>query len=188
MNPILVLGYHGCSRTTADKILRGEVSHLTPSEKRDEWLGSGIYFWENSYDRALKWAKKTIGDGEEPAVVGAIILPGQCLDLTDSQCTTALAKYARIFGGHFRDKYGKKAPANNKRKNYHPYDCALINEYRESWNEINPDTPIDTVRGAFPEGKRIGRSSFSELHHIQWAVVNPEKCILGYFRPTELAK
>lgn len=185
MNPILVLGYHGCSRTTAEKVLSGQIAHLAPSRKRYDWLGHGVYFWENSYDRALKWAKETIKEGEEPAVVGAIILPGQCLDLTDSQCTAALAEFSLIFEEHYLAKYGKRVPANDAERNYHPYDCALINEYREFWKEI---TPIDTVRGAFPEGGSIGGSSFSELHHIQWAVVHPEKCILGYFRPTELAK
>ena len=184
-HPILVLGYHGCNRTTADKVLRGEIQHLPLSTEKHEWLGDGVYFWENSYDRALKWAERKYE--KDAAVVGAIILPGYCLDLTDSLCTTLLAEYAEIFPREYMKKYGEPPPANNTTNNFHPFDCALINEYRTSWNN-HMDEEIDSVRGAFTEGARIGESTFSKLGHIQWAIVNPEKCILGYFRPTELAK
>ena len=55
-----------------------------------DWLGSGIYFWEQSPRRALEWAqscvdnpKMTNGQIKEPFVLGAIIILGLCLNLTD---------------------------------------------------------------------------------------------------------
>ena len=59
------------------------ASPLLPSEKAYDWLGSGIYFWENDPERALEWAiqKAEAGAYKEPFVVGAIIDLGNCLDL-----------------------------------------------------------------------------------------------------------
>jgi len=56
---------------------------LLPSEKAYDWLGSGIYFWENDPERELEWAtaKAESGAYSEPFVLGAIIDLGNCLDL-----------------------------------------------------------------------------------------------------------
>ena len=51
-----VLGYHGCTRAVGEKILAGK-EHLKASENDYDWLGTGIYFWENSAQRALEWAR-----------------------------------------------------------------------------------------------------------------------------------
>src|SRR5437667_162610 len=52
----LVLGYHGCDREVGERILGGG-GHLQPSENDYDWLGSGIYFWEDTPSRALEWAE-----------------------------------------------------------------------------------------------------------------------------------
>ena len=49
----LVLGYHGCDREVGERILGGG-GHLQPSENDYDWLGSGIYFWEDNPRRALE--------------------------------------------------------------------------------------------------------------------------------------
>jgi hypothetical protein len=46
----LVLGYHGCEKSVADRVLTGDDT-LRKSEKRHDWLGSGIYFWEHGPER-----------------------------------------------------------------------------------------------------------------------------------------
>lgn len=48
----LVLGYHGCDQSVADRVLAGE-DMLKKSEKHYDWLGSGIYFWEHGPERAM---------------------------------------------------------------------------------------------------------------------------------------
>jgi len=50
-----VLGYHGCNRAVGEKVIAGK-EHLKASDNDYDWLGSGIYFWENSARRALDWA------------------------------------------------------------------------------------------------------------------------------------
>lgn len=53
--PNLVLGFHGCDEDTYKKVLYKHEA-LTPSKNPYDWLGNGIYFWEDSVDRAWQWA------------------------------------------------------------------------------------------------------------------------------------
>ncbi len=168
MNPGLIIGYHGCSRSTAERILVGVERHLHLSNSAHEWLGRGIYCWENSYRRALEWARQHIDAEEEPAVLGILISPGECLDLTDSKHLAT----------------GKSPPVNKGLR--HDYDCALFN-YFHSYRSAAGEKTLDTIRAAFSEGERIagGKCTFTRRQHIQWAVINPEQSIVGYFRPAE---
>lgn len=52
----LVLGFHGCDKSVADKVLSGKT-RLTSSTNSYDWIGNGIYFWENNPARALEYAK-----------------------------------------------------------------------------------------------------------------------------------
>ena len=53
--PGLLIGFHGCEQAVRDEIIAGKrVMH--PSKNRHDWLGSGIYFWENNYARAMDFA------------------------------------------------------------------------------------------------------------------------------------
>ena len=49
-----------------------------------DWLGNGIYFWENNEERARQFANEGVNI-ENPAVLGAIIDLGHCMDLTDTK-------------------------------------------------------------------------------------------------------
>lgn len=83
--PNLVFGFHGCSRETFENVIfRGQ--DLEMSQNKYDWLGNGIYFWENGLQRAYEWAKKY----PESAVIGAIIDLGYCLNLTDYYGTNVL--------------------------------------------------------------------------------------------------
>jgi hypothetical protein len=78
----LILGYHGCDRAVAEALLAGEPFKI--SRHAYDWLGEGVYFWENDPERGLQWACIMKARGvpiEAPAVVGAVIDPGLCLDL-----------------------------------------------------------------------------------------------------------
>ncbi len=55
IKPGLLLGFHGCDKKVADAI----VNHQdTFKESRNiyDWLGWGMYFWENNIDRAMEFA------------------------------------------------------------------------------------------------------------------------------------
>ena len=60
---------------------------LKPSNNSYDWLGHGVYFWENNEQRAFQFAqeasKRTSSSIKEPFVIGAVIDLGYCLDLTD---------------------------------------------------------------------------------------------------------
>ncbi len=79
----LILGYHGCDAEVAETLLAGEPFEI--SRNAYDWLGFGAYFWEGDPERGLQWAHLMQQRGAPitaPAVVGAVIDPGWCLDLT----------------------------------------------------------------------------------------------------------
>lgn len=75
--PGWVLGFHGTTKATVKKILNCGCTHLGPSKNTWDWLGDGIYFWENDPIRAKsfaierkKWKKQS---ARHVAVIGAVI-------------------------------------------------------------------------------------------------------------------
>lgn len=174
-----VLGYHGCDHAVAEKALSGE--RLKASRNDYDWLGHGIYFWEANPLRGLEYAKelkklKRLPEIKTPAVIGAVIDLGNCLDLTTS------ASIQQVRDAHkglkaISEKAGRPLPENSGDLLRRKLDCAVIGYLRK----IN-NTPIDTVRGVFTEGKEIYPSSgFREQTHIQICVCSPDN-IKGVFR------
>lgn len=78
----LIIGFHGCDEDVANKVVMGE-DNLKASENDYDWLGHGVYFWENNQERALQWAvdnsKRKGSNIKNPAVLGAVIDLGFCL-------------------------------------------------------------------------------------------------------------
>ena len=186
--PQVVFGFHGCDRAVGEALLSGKIHHLSASKNTYDWLGHGIYFWENAPQRALQWAKecakvpkKTRGRIKDPFVVGAIINVGNCLNLTateDQNVVLTAYKFIELL----YDKMKKPLPANTEYKR--DLDCVVINAAVRLQKACKKQ-PFDTVRGAFLEGDPIypGARLFSNTH-IQICVRNPQ-CICGYFRPGE---
>jgi hypothetical protein len=74
IRPNLVIGFHGCDVSVRENLLNN--SHpIEKSEKPYDWLGHGMYFWENNFDRAFDWAndKQSRGEIKEAAVIGAVL-------------------------------------------------------------------------------------------------------------------
>jgi hypothetical protein len=89
--PSYALGFHGCDAVVARRVFAG-TAHLSRSENDFDWLGEGIYFWENSPSRALQYAREVRDHPRRggariktPAVVGAVIEVGYCLNLMDAE-------------------------------------------------------------------------------------------------------
>lgn len=76
----LTLGFHGCEEDVARNALQNR-GDLVASNNKYDWLGSGIYFWENDPVRALEFAKE-VKKCENPCVIGAVLNTGYCLDLS----------------------------------------------------------------------------------------------------------
>ena len=182
--PQQIFGFHGCDREIGMRLINGDTQ-LFPSNNSYDWLGHGIYFWEQSYARAMDWAiecsknpKMTKGKITTPFVVGAIIDLGRCLNLTDQNYFELLSETYKVLK-ESHDRAGLMLPKNigNSKK----LDCAVINSAIQ--NSSTEKISFDTVRGAFIEGKSIyPGSTLCKQTHIQVCVRNPN-CIKGYFNP-----
>lgn len=187
-SPQFVLGFHGCEQTVADKILINNEM-LVPSTNDYDWLGSGIYFWEQNYQRAWEWAlecQKRKGASYKPAVIGAIIDLGLCLDLLNSSSIHELQQHAitEILGTGI---VGNALPKNTygEDKILRRLDCAMI-EGIHNERKANGQPAYDSVRAVFTEGKELyPGAGFKEKSHIQLCVRNPN-CIKGFFAPRNI--
>jgi len=70
----ITLGFHGCNQSILDDVVTSK-QNLRDSKNKYDWLGHGVYFWENSLSRALEYAnflkahpKQAIKPIENPAV------------------------------------------------------------------------------------------------------------------------
>jgi hypothetical protein len=192
--PAFVLGFHGCDRSVAERVISTPGQHLIASENDYDWLGHGIYFWENNPARALQWAQerasrvKKRGKKFEPAVVGAIIDMGHCLDLMNSD-SIALVHSTFGFMKKVRAKEGTPLPENKdlpgqSGNQLRQLDCAVIN-FLHTVVAKQKETPFDSVRAAFLEGERIyPTAGFRMKNHIQICVRNVNN-IRGYFYPID---
>ncbi len=182
-----IIGFHGCDKNIAESVLGG-ATLLKASENNYDWLGTGIYFWVDSYERALEWAKNN-DKIKTPFVVGVFIQPKYCLNLTDYGTNKKL-KYS--YDLYIKNcKLANMEIPQNQTSDKGIYlkrnlDCAVIN-FTHFLNEDNNKPSYDTVYGVFEEGESLyPNSGIKEKTHIQIAVRNQD-CIIGYFRPKELS-
>ena len=174
-------------KSIVSSVLNGERD-LNANENAYDWLGNGIYFWDNSPSRALAWAeelsKRPKSKIIKPAVIGAIIDLGYCLDLLDYQNLSLLKEGYKILGTTFNTSKSS-FPLNRGDTDdllQRELDCAVIETLHQSI-ENSTNKSFDSVRGVFWEGKSIYRTAgFREKNHIQVCVRNVD-CIKGYFLP-----
>lgn len=192
--PNLIIGFHGCDLDTYKNVLY-KHDRLRASHNSYDWLGNGIYFWENSLGRAEEWAEsycerynKRHPDKQpkEPAVIGAVISMGHCLDLTDYGSASILKQGYSILELEL-SLLGKPLPLNrdvkgNKDLLLRELDCAVIERIHQ-FNKENDLRCYDSVRGVFIEGNSVYENSgIMEKTHTQLCIINPN-CIKGYFKP-----
>lgn len=167
-----VIGYHGTSGAKADEIIR--VGFKT-SANRYDWLGRGIYFFEEDESRAARWAREHWP--KDPAIVGAAIDLTNVVDLFDHDAAAALRDLARVTDESFTKR--RTALPRNK-GGRHDFDCLIVNLFCEALEQNGSHAPV--VRGSFEEGELIHpNSSLRDLTHIQLAVRDP-RAILGTWK------
>lgn len=200
VKPNLIIGFHGCDASVRDTLLQNPNDYKI-SQNPFDWLGHGLYFWENNYNRALQWAndKKKRGDIKNPAVVGAVLYLGHCCDFSNIRYINLLAGYFKMME-EMHKVWGKTLPKNrdlphdlHKDKILRHFDCAVIEfMHAEMYNRIKADMNangfsqlkiFDSTRGVFKEGGPIfnGSSIFGKSH-VQICVRNPN-VIKGFFMP-----
>lgn len=184
-----MLGFHGTDEDTVKKILNDPKKHLDESVNDYDWLGNGIYFWENDPARALAFCKerfkfKKIED-KKPAVIGAVIDLGLCLNLFDQPALIELKRAHDEFAIDMAIM-GTPMPTNlgkTEDRLYRYLDRAVIQHLHRLRTESTATPEYQTVRSGFHEGKEVyGGSGFKTKNHIQIAV-REKSCIKGYFLP-----
>ena len=190
--PGLLLGFHGADRRIVERVLTGACD-LEPSQNSYDWLGHGIYFWEYSPQRALDFARQasvnpriTRGRIVDPAVIGAVIDPGRCLNFLEASALDQLRESYKALESSGLSKLPKNVGGIDKLQRH--LDCAVVELLHAIREEASTEQdqrllPYQTVRGAFWEGDELyPGAGFRQKNHVQ-LVVRDSSCIKGYFRP-----
>ncbi|KFE68262.1 hypothetical protein [Hyalangium minutum] len=153
----IVIGYHGTRAEQAHLIVAEQQMH--PSRNPYDWLGDGIYFWEESQKRAIQWAYDRF-PGEAIGVVKASIRLGTCVNLPSQDFDSLLkAAYAEIE----REYQARGEPTPTNRGKRRTLDCLVFNLLCDGL-----DRPVDTLRGIYLEGNSLypesGHTSHSHIH------------------------
>jgi hypothetical protein len=198
--PGLLIGFHGCDVATRDTLLNAP-NKIEKSEKPYDWLGHGMYFWENNADRALEWArdKKKKRHIKTPSIIGAVLDIGYCCDFTDARFIGMLKSYYSLLEETYSDA-GEVLPQNRNIVNdpnndtiLRELDCKVIEfmhdqimkQVQEDINEmgLSEYKMFDSVRGMFREGGPAFRGAgIFEKTHVQICIRN-QNCIKGFFLP-----
>jgi hypothetical protein len=188
--PFQVTGYHSCDKETGLRVLNGK-DHLRPSKNPWDWLGEGIYFWEQNPERALEYAEDS-AKGKQfnrvrirtPFVLGTQIHLGNCLNLMEPESLSILEEAFKGLEKIYKE-LNKEMPKNDGAKR--ELDCAVIKYVHHSRKESGSPA-YDTIRSAFQEGREIYPTApFTTQLHIQICVINPD-LIKGYFLPHPIDK
>lgn len=180
-----ILAYHGCDATIAEQLLNN--APFEPSRNSYDWLGEGTYFWEANPLRGLEFAREVAQREpdrvKKPAVIGAIIDLGHCLDLTSARGLSSTREaYDKLF--EVSVKAAVSLPFNDLSRGLHHLDCAVIN-YVHRLEDRDGRPPFDSVKGIFIEHPDLyPGSAFGIKNHIQIAIRNAD-CIKGVFRVPE---
>jgi hypothetical protein len=166
---IWVYGYHGTSRSRAERIL---VEGFRPSTNGYDWLGTGVYFWQDAPNHALLWARQNY---QEEAIVikSRLRLDSTCIDLLDMPQVDNPNFWTDSYN-EFTEmcrRAGRSLPEQNPDipgKRY--LDCSFFDYLRSS---IFGSDPRGAIRSAFPEGKRIfPNSAIFDKTHVQIAIID----------------
>ncbi len=188
----MIVGFHGCDKSVRDQLVNRKIS-FKRSENNYDWLGHGMYFWDNDPERALEFARfkrdhpqKGRSNIKTPAVVAAVIDLGLCLDLVNSNSIRLLKVAYEILVQDIK-KNGQELQKNKPLKGgadliFRYLDCAVIETLHDYRVKNNLPT-FDSVRGVFWEGNDLYENAgFKEKNHIQICIRNPD-CIKGFFIP-----
>ena len=173
--PTPLIGYHGTSKDAALTIL---AEGFKVSANDYDWLGDGVYFFQDARLRAWEWAWKLYH--EEAAVIGAKIDFSDCMDLLDIGWAHFLAKAYDGFLGKLKET-GLQIPRQTR--GAHRLDREVINYAVAILSESG--RIIRSVRAAFSEGAPVfSDSALFDRAHVQIAVRDP-KLILEYWMESE---
>ena len=156
-----VTGFHGTSRASAGSIL---AKGFDLSRNEYDWLGEGVYFFQDAPQRALDWARERFG--REAAVVMAMIDLDGCMDLLDLGWEGPLSQaYYRLEA----EARANRRPLPHQSVGAHRLDAVVINLTAGRLDEVG--RPLRSVRAVFVEGEPLfPGSALAGRVHVQVAV------------------
>ncbi|MCK9526103.1 MAG: hypothetical protein M0R49_09285 [Limnochordia bacterium] len=148
-------GYHGTTRANADEILRSGRFRFSTEEQ--EWLGRGIYFFENDPRQARNWCMKA-RKYPEWAVLRSKIEANVVIDLVDTETFERF----RSIANRMKMRYTKLRDGRPR----HLINSVVLNAMYEA-------EPYDLVRGIFevPSTYTVDRTNIKQ-YQIQLCVRN----------------
>ncbi|MBW4620578.1 MAG: hypothetical protein KME17_14640 [Cyanosarcina radialis HA8281-LM2] len=172
---IEVYGYHGTSQAQAASILK---NGFQSSDNDYDWLGTGVYFFQDAPIRAREWARKR--HPENPAVICALIRLENCIDLLDINWFPQLKNVYNLFVQQYESTDRPLPKQNPDRSKAHRLDCAFFNFTIQLLS--SQGQAIAGIRAVFVEGKQIfPNSAIFDLAHVQIVIKNPnliQECYL----------
>jgi hypothetical protein len=179
---MLVTGFHGTTRSIAERLVSGEL-FWKPSTNEGDWLGFGSYFFQDGFERAQVWATHNCAD---PVVMEVEIDLTNCLDLLDISDWRLLRQYTRqaviagvtlppqeelvVSGGRCKPPAtGTPLQMRNKQDRFLVDFCV---------EQLRFSRQIDCVRGSFIWGHSLTKSSaIFNWGRVEIAVRNPAEAI-----------
>ena len=147
---------------TAASIVLSRGFQLSSNEY--DWLGDGVYFFQDARIRAWEWAQRF--HDTQAAVLGARIRLEDCMDLLDIAWSRFLAGAYDSFMAKWKSS-GRPLPV--QKGGAHRMDRYVINYAVAVLAERG--LKIRTVRAAFSEGKPVfPNSALMDHSHVQIAV------------------
>lgn len=160
--PLRVYGYHGTNKRSAQKIIARGFDFSTNDY---DWLGTGVYFFQDAHRRAAAWARERYPDS--PAVIRSELVLENCIDLLDISWSPIIKE---TYGMLVREYERANIPLpsqNPQRSKAHRLDCAFFN-YMVEKVLATQNITVGSIRAVFNEGDRIYPSSaIFDRSHIQ---------------------
>lgn len=155
-------GYHGTNVESANGILK---DGFLPSQREHDWLGEGVYFFQDAPVRALRWAIEH-HPGIQPAVICSELELDNCLDMLDTVWFEGIQRVFEVLAKRC-DRDGIILPRQTSKA--HRLDCAVLNLTVSQL--INQGFHVSSLRAAFVEGDVLYQeSALYNLAHVQIAV------------------
>ncbi len=165
-----VRAYHAGDEHEIEKFIAGQP-YMPSSYHSNNWLGNGLYFWENNPNKAEKWQIEK-GKG---AILECDIDTQNLLNLLEvSDSSDSFYEDAKTLSDKHQSKY-----SNNRSSQNFQLDCRIFNEYQRK-----VVGQFSGVRMAFYMGESVSiDGNIYTGQHIQiclWdhtAIQNPSKYI-----------
>ena len=166
-----VIGYHGCDLKVATAVAARE-STLEPGPGRYDWLGTGVYFWEDDPKLAWGWARHTAKQRPQliqtPAVIGAVIELRDCLNLVQTGSSRILHAAHQALAQEV-ERAGGRMPANEGEE--HRFLDHAVFETLHELRRIQGLPQFSAVRALFQSGEPVfPGSGIRKWDHVQICV------------------